>query len=155
MYSVYTVKHDQGRFGVFGETEGGDKEIDCPVIVSQLLGINRDGDRTVARNLKFPLEVGNNWTSYVWRRYAPTFGEIRFQTIVLEHKVVSWEKVKTGSRQLDGLRIELTGPGRSQFWIRAPLHYFYAPQAKAIAEFRWPEQYSRRRVRLVDFNVGE
>jgi hypothetical protein len=156
LYSTYTVKHDQGRFRVFGETEGGDEneEIDCPVIVSQLLGINRAEDRTLAQNLNFPLEVGKNWTSYVWRKYAPTFGTIHRRIIVLDHKVLSWQKIKIRRRALDALRIELTGPP-AVFWIRSALYYSYAPEAKAIVNFSWPEQYSRRRVRLIDFNVSE
>jgi hypothetical protein len=73
---------------------------------------------------------------------------------VLHHKVLKWERVATSKRYFRALRIELTAPGQEGFWVERTIYYFYAPAAKAIMQFHWPEQYTARTVRLVDFRVS-
>jgi hypothetical protein len=149
-FAEYMVKIDQGKPKVYGIKENSQEEIQCPIIVAQLFGFGEDEDRVRAEYVKFPLSVGKKWTARIPERLMGVAGGTVFKSRWNEvhYNTVAWEKVRTPKKELEAFKIEASVG-------RARRTYFYSPEAKAIVQFRWGEQTTRRTMMLVDYNVGQ
>ncbi len=159
-YAEYLVMIVQGKPKVYGVKESSKDEIDCPIVSFRLLGL---GDRSSAnqsadseedeweiRYLKFPLSVGQSWTSRIAEQRAKQSSKKGVQTTWadLEYKVVGWEKVRTPGGEIDAFKIEVAG------WRHGALTYYYSPSAKSVIRLRFNAADSKRTVSLVEFKVS-
>jgi hypothetical protein len=150
-FAEYMVKIDQGKPKVYGIKDNSQEEIQCPIIVTQLLGFGEEDENGVrTEHVKFPLSVGKKWTARIPERLMGIAGGTVFKSRwnEVQYNVVAWEKVKTPKKRVDAFKIEASVGG-------ARRTYFYSPEAKAIVRFRWGEQATRRRMMLVDYNVSQ
>jgi|SRR3989304_8180570 len=145
VYPEYLVKMDAGAPKVFGVKPLLEKEqleaIDCPAIVSNLLGKSKENFQFPLRlDLQFPMAVGSTWRSSV----APVM-----------YRVQSWEKIETPKGEFDAFKIgRLDLPG----WkLGRPTSYYYSPEVKAIvySEENAEEPGYVLTYTLVNFNVGQ
>jgi hypothetical protein len=160
-YPEYLVTIVQGKPKVFGLKEGAKDEINCPIVSFRLLGRGDkssanasedtdEADEWEVEYLKFPLSLGQTWTSRVPEVKGKTHGKAGhvMRWADLEYKVVGWEKIRTGTMQLDTFKIDASG-GR-----RGLVSYYYGPDAKAIVRLRFNTERSKRTVSVVDFKVS-
>lgn len=162
MFEEYIVKVDQSKpkvYGVKGETQ---EEIDCPPIATQLFGSGTEADEDEAEGnggtqigyglkleyLKFPLKVGQSWTSRIAERRRTMRG-MQTRWIDLEYKVLAWEKVSTPKGEFEVFKSEVSG------WPNQVRTYYYSPKAKAIVRFDRKAPRRSRTVTVVDFNVSQ
>lgn len=150
-YGEYLVKIDGGEPKVFGIKGDQPEEIDCPSIVSQVLGITKSGDIL----LKFPMRLGLAWSGNFYRSIAG----LRGAWVDAQYEVQSWEKITTPKGTFEAYKIvktitgrQFTGPGPSspQIWT-----YYYSPQLKAIIYYGTEAATFKGTSTLVDFNVSQ
>ena len=144
-YSEYFVKIEKGKPKVYGVSGGKQEAVDCPQVEAQVLGT---GSNARGR-IKFPLRVGNNWST----RFARTGGR-RTRWVNPEYKVHGWEKVKTPKGEFEAFKLTRfysfdSSRGTREFAAT----YYYSPKVKAIISRRTSSPRRERTVTLVDFNV--
>jgi hypothetical protein len=149
-FAEYMVKIDQGKPKVYGIKEKSQEEIQCPIIVTQLFGFGEDEKGVRAEYVNFPLTVGKKWSARIPERRIGVAGGTVFKSRwnEVQYNVVAWEKVRAPKKELEAFKIEASvGRGRRT--------YFYSPEAKAMVQFRWNEEATRRTMVLMDFNVDQ
>lgn len=145
-YKEWIVKIDaQGLANLFGLNELKEVSATCDAVLGWVFGVNQ------SKALKFPLSVGQTWT----HRYERGSGK-RTVWVEPQYKVTAWEKVQTPKGTLEAFKIIgtsqwVTPRGDQLFnnWTE-----YYSPVVKAIVLSESETVATKRKVMLLDFNVG-
>ena len=147
-YPEYLIRKDGGKANVFGVKTDGQVAIECPHILTLVLG--EEGD------LKFPLYSGLSWSDRRSRRVPglqPTW-------VNYQYEVNSWEKIKTPKGEFDAFKIvksfQISPPLRKGVQPHWQVHtYYYAPSVKAIVQYRAEDEDIKETAMLVDFSLAQ
>ncbi len=145
LYPEYLVKIEQGKPKVYGISGPIQEEIDCPQIVSEVLG------KGPAMHLKFPLSINLSWSvRYLSEKVSSTGGAAGGSLgswIDATYNVLAWEKVHTATRVFEAFKI------RREIYDRRDSIFYYSPKVKSIVRLKQKTRSFKRTVTLVDFSL--
>ncbi|HWP59673.1 MAG TPA: hypothetical protein VNL14_17410 [Candidatus Acidoferrales bacterium] len=150
LYPEYVVKIEQGNPQAYGLHAGTEEKIDCPNVLNQVLGTVVSGVETpepLLQYLKFPLQVGQTWSSTFQQKNPGR--KVGYRNININYKVISFEKVRTAKGEFDAFKIEASG------WQNQSRTIHYAPQIKAIVHLNSESESRNRTVALQDFQLAQ